>query len=161
MTRTPTVRPTRLAHLVGAAAAVLVGAWLVLRWWQGQGHALPIPGVVSWASVVLIALGLFWAAAQTRRLVARDRTLLEADQAVGRVVLGKTSQIAGSLLLGGYAALLAAALPGWPAPLAVERVVHAALSVAACVLLIVAGRSLERSCLVPEPEDEEGDTPPS
>ena len=163
MTDGPTISPTRPLLLVGVAAAVLVGARLALAWWQGRGASLPIPGVVSWASVALIAVGVAWLARRTRRTLAEDRAALDPQQAVTRLLLGKTSQVAGAVLLGGYAALVWAAAHALPAPLAVERVVHAGVAVLACLGWVLAGRSLEAACRVPEPPDDpdpDGDTPP-
>lgn len=163
MTAGPTIRPTRPVALAGAAAAILVGVRLLLAWWQGTGGSLPIPGVASWASVVLIALGVAWLARRTRRTLERDRAALDPQQALTRLVLGKTSQVGGALLLGGYAALAWAAADALPAPLAVERVVHAGAAVLAALGWVLAGRALEAACRLPDDPDEtnrEGDTPP-
>ena len=156
MTEGPTIRPTTPLQVVGSAVGVLVAARLALAWWQGRGESLPIPGVVAWASIALIAAGIAWLAARTRRTLARDRTALDPQQAVTRLLLGKTSQVAGALLAGGYGALAWAAADALPAPLAVERVVHAGLAVLACVGWILAGRRLEAVCRIPDDPDEEG-----
>ncbi len=153
----PTISPTRGLHVLGAALGVLVAARLGLAWWQGQGGSLPIPGYPAWASIALIAVGIGWLAFSTRRLIARDRTLLDAQQAVTRLVLGKTSQVGGALLLGAYGALAWAAAEALPAPLALERVVHAGLAVAACLAWVGAGRALETACRIPD--DGDGNSP--
>lgn len=153
----PTIRPTRLPQVFGAALGVLLVARLGLAWWQGQGGSLPIPGYPAWASVGLIAIGITWLAHTTRRTIAADRTALDHQQAVTRLVLGKTSQVGAALLLGAYGALAWAAAGALPAPLAIERVVHAGLAVLACAGWLVAGRVLEAACRIPD--DEEGDSP--
>ena len=161
MTGGPTIRPTRPLPIAGAAVGVLVLVRLLLAWLQGTGGSLPIPGVASWASVALIAAGIAWLSRRTRRTLARDRAALDPQQAVTRLLLGKTSQLGGALLLGGYAALAGAATDALPAPLAVERVVHSALAVVACVGWILAGRALEGFCRLPDdPDADQGaDTP--
>ena len=84
----PTITPTRPLHVLGAGLAALVVVRLGLAWWQGQGGSLPIPGYPAWASVVLIAVGIAWLARVTRRTLTRDRTALDNEQAVTRLLLG-------------------------------------------------------------------------
>lgn len=157
----PTIRPTRPLHVLGAALGTLAVVRLGLAWWQGQGGALPIPGYPAWGSVALIAAGIAWLAHTTSRTLARDRTRLDPQQAVTRLLLGKTSQIGGALLLGAYGALAWAAAEGIPAPLALERVIHAGLAVLACVGWVLAGRALEAACRLPDDDETESpDTGP-
>lgn len=153
MTPTPTIGPTRTLHVVGPALVVLAVVRWGLAWWQGRGGTLPIPSYPAWASIALIAVGIGWLAFTTRRLVARDRAALDAGQAVTRLVLGKTSQVGSALMFGGYAALVWAAVDAWPAPLAIERVVHASAAVAACLAWGLAGRFLEDACRIPDDDD--------
>ena len=157
----PTIRPTRAPQVFGAALGVLLVARLGLAWWQGQGGSLPIPGYPAWASIALITVGIAWLAHTTRRLIERDRTALDPQQAVTRLVLGKTSQVGGALLLGAYGALAWAAAEALPAPLAIERVVHAGLAVLTCVGWVLAGRALEGACRIPDEDgpDDSSDTP--
>ena len=82
----PTITPTRPLHVLGAGLAALVVVRLGLAWWQGQGGSLPIPGYPAWASVVLIAVGIAWLARVTRRTLTRDRTALDNEQAVTRLL---------------------------------------------------------------------------
>lgn len=158
MTPRPTIDRTRPGQVVLAAVVGLVCGLLLLVWWQGQGGSLVIPGVVAWASVLLLAGGMAYLAFRTRTTLARDRAALTPEQAVTRVLLGKTSVLAGALLGGGYVSLVAVALPAWPAPLAFERVLHGGLAVVACVLWMVAGAWLEVACRIP-PSDGETPTP--
>ena len=67
MTPRPTIQATRPTHVLAAGVLGFAAAGLALRWWQGTGGSLPVPGPVSWASVVLIALGLGWLALSIRR----------------------------------------------------------------------------------------------
>lgn len=150
-----------MPQVLAVALGVLVVARLGLAWWQGQGGSLPIPGYPAWASVGLIAVGIAWLAHTTRRTIAADRTSLDPQQAVTRLVLGKTSQVGAALLLGTYGALVWAAAEALPAPLAIERVVHGGLAVLACVGWLLAGRALEAACRIPDDSDADSpDTPP-
>lgn len=156
----PTVTPTRAWHIVMAAALGVGGAWLGLTWWQGTGGTLPVPGFFAWASVVLICLGVGWLARRTRAVLLTDPTSLDPQQAVTRLLLGKTSQWGGAFLGGAYAGLVLSAVPGLPAPLAVERIVHSGIALVACVMWVVAGRWLENVCRVRDlPGDKDADTP--
>lgn len=146
MTPTPSIPPTRPLHVVTSALLGFAVAFAALWWWQGSGESLPIPGWASWASVALIAGGIAW--------LSRDRKPREPQQSVNRALLGKTSMVAGAFLGAAYLALVALTLPGLPAPLAQERLIHGVLAVVACVLWVVAGWFLQRACLIPPDEDE-------
>lgn len=158
MTPAPTVNATRPVHV---AAAIALGGLVVggaLWWWQGQGGSLPVVGPVAWASVLLIAGGVAWLAHRTRRTVRTARADLPAEQALTRVVLGKTSVLGGAFLGAAYAALVVLAMPALPAPLARERVLHGSLAVIACVLWAAVGAWLQAACRIP-PGDDTPDTP--
>lgn len=157
----PTVRPTRPLVLVlaGAAAAVVTVSLLVL--WQDRGGSLPLPGWMSWAGVALLAAVVAWAARVTRRTLAADRSALEPQVAVSRLVLGKTSRLAGAVLFGVHSGLLLLAVQAWPAPLAVERVIHGGLAMLACAAWMAAGRALERACRIPGDDTSDDDDPDS
>lgn len=154
MTPRPTIEPIGPAQSAVAALAGLLGVGLLGWWWQGQGGSLPIPGPVAWASLLLVAGGIAWLATLTRRAVREDRTSLDASQALTRVLLGRTSLLAGAFAAGAYGALVLLALPALPAPLAVERVVHGAIAVVAALGWAVAGAFLQSSCRIP-PGDED------
>lgn len=156
MTSRPTIEPTRPLHVALAGLIGLAGAALALWWWQGTGGTLPVPGVVSWASVLVITLGVGWLALRTRRTVREDRTSLDPEQAVTRLLLGKTSLLAGAFLAGLYGALVLFSLAALPAPLALERLVHGSAAIAACLAWVLAGGFLQWSCRIPPPAD---DTP--
>lgn len=157
----PTIHPTRVAQVVLAATLGGVGTWLLLNWWQGGGGTLPVPGVVAWASVVLIGGGVAFLTWRTRKARAEGPASLDPEQAVVRLLLGKTSLLAGAFLGGAYAAIVLLALPGLPAPLAVERVVHGGIAVVANAVWSALGRTLENACRLPPPpkQDQGADTP--
>lgn len=153
----PTIKPTRPWVLALASGATALLSALALGLWQDHGGSLPIPGWMSWAGVGLLAAGVGWTARATRRALARDPGALDPQTAVSRLVLGKTSRLAGALVLGGYAALAVMAAQAWPAPLAVARVVHAGVTVLACVAWMAAGRALERACRISGHDESDGD----
>ena len=98
--------------------------------------------------------------AVSRHAIARDAGGVAPRQAVIRLLLGKTSLLAGAFLAGGYAALVLLALPALPAPLAITRVIHGGIAVIASVACSVAGRRLENACRVPPSSgDTDANTP--
>ncbi len=152
----PTITPSRPWVLALASGTTAVLSALALQWWQDQGGSLPIPGAMAWVGVGLLAVGVAWTARSTRRALARDPAALDPQTAVARIVLGKTSRLAGALLLGGHAALAVMASQAWPAPLAVTRVVHAGVTVLACAAWMIAGRALERACRTSRHDESDG-----
>ncbi|WP_342372887.1 DUF3180 family protein [Propioniciclava soli] len=155
----PTVAPTSPAQVVTAAVAGFAVAWVTLTTIQGLGRTLPLLGVPAWGSVVLITAGIVWLVVRTRRELRRRPDTLEASVALNRLVLGKTSILAGAGLGAAYLALVVLVWPALPAPLAVERLVHGGAAVAACLAWAVAGVALERSLRIDEGRDESANTP--
>lgn len=154
----PTVEPTRAVHVASAGVAGLLVAGMLLWTWQGFGHSLPLVGPLAWGAVLLIAGGIGWLALRTRSQVRGRRDTLTPQEALTRVLLAKTSLLAGAFLGAGYLALAVLVLPALPAPLAVERLLHGGLAVVACVLWVLAGAALERACRIPRDPDDPGDT---
>ena len=109
---------------------------------------------------LLIAVAALYLAVRTRRTLSEDPAALDPRQAVIRLLLGKTSLLAGAFLAGGYVALVLLAVPALPAPLAIERLVHGGIAAIAGVLCAVAGRRLENACRIPPPSgDSDANTP--
>lgn len=151
----PTVRPTRPGRVVLAALVGAATTWLVLDVLARWGLGLPQVGPVAWASVGLLAALTAWAAASTHAALQRRREPMDPDRAVARLVLGKTSQIAGALVAGAYAAVVVQALADAPAPLPRARVLHGSVAALFSVAWAVAGALLERACRVPRDPDDD------
>lgn len=152
----PTIEPTTASQVVVAALAGAAFTWLGLTTLRNAGGSLPLLGPAAWASVGLVALGVGVLAVRTHRTVQVRREPLEPQQGMTRLLLGKTSLLGGVLLAAVYATVVVMAVEGWPAPLAVDRVVHAAVASALSVAWAVAGWFLERACRIPPSDD---DTP--
>lgn len=145
--------PTRPATLFVAGLASAAVAWLLISNFYGSFPELPwLPTVTLAALAVLEG----YAAINTRSRVERRPGRDPVDPlAVARfVVLAKASALAGAILVGFYAGMLA-----W---LAIERTRAATTDIPAAVAglvasltLVVAALWLERACRVPERPDDD------
>ena len=157
---TPTLLPTKTTEVVAAALAGGILAYLVFGGFVRFGQSLPLLGPVAWLSILALGVGIAVLAVRTHRALQVRREQMEHSKALTRLLLGKTSLLGGAFLGAAYLGLAAVAASGWPAPLAVERVVHAGLAVVACVGWATAGWFLEQACRVPrDPDDTTRDTP--
>lgn len=152
----PTILPTRGTEVASAALAGGLLAYLVFAGLVRFGHSLPVLGPVAWLSIVVCALGIGVLAFRTHAAVQRRREPIEHRQAVTRLLLGKTSLLAGVFLGSAYVGLVAVAVQGWPAPLAQDRALHGGLAAVGCAGWALAGWLLERACRIPD-----DDTPPA
>lgn len=149
----PTVPPTSLRR---ALAAFGVGAVIGFLTWHlllAVGWSLPVLGASAWLVSLLAALLIGWQVGVVRR---ERRRPYDHDPAVAltRVRLAQASIVVGLLLAGGYGSLVVAALPGWPAPLIVDRVVHGGLATVAALCWAGAGGVLEWQSRIPRRDDE-------
>lgn len=153
----PTVRPTRARHVVAAGVIGAATSWLVLELLARFGVPLPAVGAVAWASVGLLASFTAWLAVTTHASLQRRREPMNPDAAVARLVLGKTSVLAGAVVAGAYLALVAFSLGDAPAPLPRARALHGSVAAVLAVGWAVAGSLLERACRIPkDPDDTTG-----
>lgn len=161
----PAIEPTTPSWVV--VAAMLGGglAWLVFSTLQRLGESLPRLEPIAWLSVAVLAGATGWLAVTTTSTVRTHRQDLSPSAAVNRLLLGKTSILAGAGLGAAYLVLVLLALPGWPAPLAQGRVLHGSVAAALSVAWAAAGWLLERACRVPRdpenppPEPDSADSP--
>lgn len=161
MTPQPTIAPTTPLQVLTAAVVGGGVSWIAASAFLRQG-SLPPVGVVAWVSPLLLAVGLGVLAWRTRAKVRTRRPEVDAVTARNLVLLGKTGVLAGTVLAAGWGVLAAVSAQGWPAPLAVERVLNSGGAAGASILLAVAAWFLERACRISDtPEGkEERDMPP-
>lgn len=137
-----TLQPTPPGALAGCVAAGLVGGWLL--------HRLGFAPLVARGPVLLlffVAAIVGWTAWSTWRHVQVDRRSLEPHRAVNRLVLAKSSALAGALIAGAYAGYALSWL-GNDAELADQRIAWSLLAALAGALLAGAAMALERACRV-------------
>lgn len=150
--------PTRISTLVVAALAAAAVAWLLISsFYYDVTPSLPWLPVVTVATLAVLEA---YAAINTRARIERrpGRDPVDPLLVARFVVLAKASALAGAIFVGCYAALT-----GW---LFVEGT-NAAISdrpaagagLLASLALVAAGLWLERSCRVPEQEDDEDRRP--
>lgn len=150
------VRPTSVRSLTIAA---IVGA--VLGWLVGVGPNLvdlPVPQVPWSAAVALVLAAVLVAllARSTHVRIQRRREYVDPARAVGLLVLGKASALAGALVATGYLVFGLLFVDRLAAPYPRERVIRSAVGLIGAAGLCVAGLALERACKVPRPPDEHG-----
>lgn len=151
--------PTRISTLVVAGLAAAGVAWLLISFLYYDY----LPGDLPWLPVITLA-GLAvleaYAAVNTRARIARrpGREPVNPLLVARFVVLAKASALVGAIFAGFYAGLT-----GW---LFVERTEAAASdrnvagsSLLAALALVAAALWLERSCRVPEQEDDQDREP--
>ena len=152
---TPTRPGTLLALVLGFGAL----AYLVAETAYGSLPVLPRYAPVSIVLLAVVELGM--------AKVVRDRLRHRRDergrprgrplhpmQVARAAVLAKASSAGGAIALGVYGGLLAWTLPRRSTLAATESdATVAAVSVGACLLLVVAALVLERACRRPDVED--------
>lgn len=120
-----------------------------------------VPPYVPWTAPAALAViaalvgALAWSTHQ--RLHVRGERI-EADRAVGFLVLGKASALAGALIAGGYLIFGLLFVGRWDADGPRERVIRSLVAVVVSIGLCIAGLLLERACRVPSGDDQ--DDPP-
>lgn len=135
-----------------ALTAVLAGAvlgWFIVGTLQAMGSTVP---VTPWSlALVMGALGAAaWVYSRVlRRQVAESRGALPHESGVRALVMGKTMLMTGAILGGGHLVYALVFLRSWSIPTPRERVIHGAAAILASIVFGLAGRELERACLVP------------
>ncbi|MEL4358523.1 MULTISPECIES: DUF3180 domain-containing protein [unclassified Luteococcus] len=151
---------TRRQAVISVMAGMVVG-WFIVGTLQATGREVPI---TPWSlPLSLAALGAAaWVYARIlRRQVAEQRGSLPHDSGVRALVLGKTMLMTGAVLAGGHLVYVLSYLGDWNIPNPRQRVIHGLLTILASAVFAVAGRDLERACVVPPGDDEPHDGEPS
>jgi peptidoglycan/LPS O-acetylase OafA/YrhL len=150
------VRPTRTRSLVLLAAGVAVVTWIALRWWASSGNELPMlpwstPGVMGLLAVAVLVAG--W---PVRRWTHGQRTSpLDPLRAARTVVLAKAAQYAGALLTGWYVGQVLVIAPSVDVEPRRDLLLRGLVSVAAALLVWLAGWLVERFCRVDRRDDDD------
>ncbi|WP_431919842.1 DUF3180 domain-containing protein [Micromonospora wenchangensis] len=148
--------PTRFSTLLVAALAAAAVAWLLISSFYYSGiPRLPWLPVVTLAALAVLEA---YAAVNTRGRIERKpgREPVNPLLVARFVVLAKASALAGAIFLGFYAGLT-----GWlfvePTNAAIEDRPAAGAGALAALALVTAALWLERSCRVPESDDDADD----
>ena len=139
------MRPTSIRWLLVVALITAGLVWLVVAIAYGE-----LPQVPTYAPVSLVFLAVaegVSAASIRARLAGRPGTRPIEPLAVARLgALAKASGLAGALMAGGYAGMLAYSLQHVERRVANHDAVASGFGVAAAALLVVAALLLERAC---------------
>jgi H+/Cl- antiporter ClcA len=154
---------TPLRALVVAALFGGLTGWLLVVIFNAFDATPPeVPWTAPIGLVVVAALvgGLAY---NTHQRIQVRRERMEPSRAVGLLVLGKASALAGALVAGGYFAYALMFLTRLDAAAPRDRVVRSAVAMVAGVALCGVGLLLERACRVPDrrsdEDEEDADTP--
>ncbi len=140
--------------MVAAVVGALTG-WLVVVAANVLGV---LPPQVPWtapAAVAVIALLVAGLAYSTWQRIQVRRERIEAQRAVGYLVLGKASALAGAMVAGGYLLFALMFVSRWEADAPRDRVIRAGIAMVAGVAMSIAGLWLERACRVPRDDDDD------
>ncbi|WP_442933272.1 DUF3180 domain-containing protein [Micromonospora psammae] len=147
--------PTRISTLVVAALAAAALAWLLISaFYYDVAPELPWLPVVTLAGLAVLEA---YAAVNTRARIDRKpgREPVNALLVARFVVLAKASALAGAIFTGFYAGLTGWLLLDGTTRAAAEDRPAALGGLLASLALVAAALWLERSCRVPEKDDDE------
>ena len=150
--------PTRPGPLAALVVGFGVLGYLLAAVAYGSLPVLPRYAPVSIVLLALVELAMAKVVRDRldRRPDARRGRPLHPIQVARAAVLAKASSAGGAIALGIYGGLLAWTLPRRNALAASEQdALVAAVSVVACILLVVAALVLERACRRPDDDSDE------
>jgi hypothetical protein len=153
------MKPTTLRWLALVALVTAVLAYLLIETVYGQ-----LPPVPTYAPISLVFLAVaegVSAASIRARLAGRPGTRPIEPLAVARLAaLAKASALAGGLMGGGYAGMLAYSLQHLERRVSAHDAVASGFGVAAAALLVLAALLLERACRRPDVPPGDDNRPP-
>ncbi len=145
------MRPTRLPVLLAAAAVAGALSWLLAV--AAYGSLPPLPRSVAVTMLLLAVLLAFTAVSTRNRLAGRPRTRAIPPLTVARnAALGKAGSLAGALIGGCWAGLLAYTLPRLDQRAAATDAVTCALGLTGSIAVVAAALWVERACRVRPPD---------
>lgn len=146
-----------LLTAAGVGAGVSLVGLVVVRAFSLTTPVLPwtAPALLAVASIALLVM----ARLTHERLHVRHQRP-DPTESVGTLALARAAMIAGSAMAGVYLVFALFFVHRISAPVPRQRVLVGLVSAAVSVLLVVAGRRLERACRTGhDPDDDEHDTP--
>ena len=155
-----TVKPhtgIRVSTLVLTGVAVLVLAWLVMRWVEGNSRSVPDPGWIGAAAMLFLGGGILVAGWQVRKF--RDGVsgaTMTPLRAARTLVLGQAAALTGAALTGWYTAIILVLLPDADIESQRSRMWPFALHALVAIALAIAGLVVQRWCRI-RPRDEGGE----
>lgn len=150
------------------ATAALSGAvmgWLLVSTINLAGAAAPVTPISLPLTLAALAVAVFFYARRFRRRLLSPQSRIEPSEGLFAMVLGKTMVIMAAALAGGHLAYGGLDLGALQFHLPQQRVLWAAVTIVVSVLFGLAGRALERACVVPgsdagHDDHNGGDSPP-
>ncbi len=114
---------------------------------------------VSWIAGLLLlaaaaAVGVL--AYSTWQSLHKKKTRMTSQYAVTMLSVAKSGTVVGALIAGFYTGFALAYLDDLDTVLGKERAIHSGVAAVASLLLLIASLLLERACIVPHDEDEDG-----
>ena len=155
-----TVKPhngIRVSTLVLTGVAVLVLAWLVMRWVEGNGRSVPDPGWIGAVAMLFLGGAVLVAGRQVRTF--RDGgsgASMTPLRAARTLVLGQAAALTGAALTGWYAAIILVLLPDSDIESQRSRIWPFAIHALIAIALAVAGMLVQRWCRI-RPRDDGDD----
>jgi hypothetical protein len=143
--------PTRPRLLVALAVLSAAVGWGVVRLVDAYlDRSLPVPWTAALVMLVLAVALALWARGTRARLSGRPGTKpMDPILAARSAALAMAASRTGSIVVGFYAGVAVALLPGWNVPYVRERVIVSAVTVLLAGLVVAAALWLERVCRVP------------
>jgi hypothetical protein len=143
--------PTRPRLLVALAVLSAAVGWGVVRLVDAYlDRSLPVPWTAALVMLVLAVALALWARGTRARLSGRPGTKpMDPILAARSAALAMAASRTGSIVVGLYAGVAVALLPGWNVPYVRERVIVSAVTVLLAGLVVAAALWLERVCRVP------------
>lgn len=114
---------------------------------------------VSWVAALLLlaaAVGVGIMAYNTWQSLHKKKSRMTSQHAVTMLSVAKSGTAVGALITGFYAGFALTYLDDLDTMLGRERVIHGGAAAIASVLLLIASLLLERACIVPHDEDDDG-----
>lgn len=156
----PSVSLTAWRTVALVALGGVAGGWVLYFGLDRLSLPLPVPPLLGAGVVAVLAVVVGWLAYLTRRAIRRHEPIAPTS-AMARLALGKTALLGGAALAGAYAGVALHATSFLEAELPRARAIGALWSLAACVVLAIAGRRLERACELPPPPPDKPDATPN